>query len=213
MRKFTFGTKWNYIKLGIRFSAWGVNGGGTFPSVSGPNLWLGTSELGCGWMNNNLIGDYFGAGYGGGTWTATGSPAYYSTPANVYFYRKFGGSQYASVGPAVAGTSTGFATPYFSADPRYTRSVLYVILVKGSTNYTAYVQTGSSIAHGQVDWTRHAFQTGMGIGGNTVTNVTLSGAMNLNKTGSRELMDHANILHSRPLPAIEIWDFAVTRFY
>ena len=205
-RLMPFGSKWNQIRVGIRFAFWGgILEAGTFSTLAGGNFWIGVSEYNCGLLSNSLVGDFLMAGYGGGTWTCAGSPAYYSTAGNMYFYRKYGAT--------LAGTSVGFGTPYFSADPRYIRSVLYAQITKvSSTNYNCYVYAPNTAGLGQTDWSRAEFQKGMWNSG-TPTNTAASGQMVLARAGARDIMDHAIISWSQNVPVPEIWDFAVTRMY
>lgn len=209
-RALPFGTNWNALQLGIRFSM-----RDTGANITGsPQFWVGLCS-----GNSNLVGDastthFVGANWNAATWTRT-AVSYHTSALNSPFPAKRVNTTVTR--GTTLGTSWGCGNQ--SAANNADRTMFFVRITKGSPNFSflAFLRAATGMTGGgavaPTDLTFDEFMEHMGNLGTSVrTNYTFTGAQTLAvNEGSDGSLDHLNISWDRSTPQIEICDIAVAR--
>lgn len=205
LRPLPFGTDWNSIRVGVRWSMRdsGANLTGT------PRCFLGVCS-----GDTNAYGDAttthaVGVDFNAATWTRAASN-YSITPASSLF----GAKRVNTTTTRTATFSTAWAIGNQSAASNADRTVWVVYITKGSPNFTlqTFYRNTTSIAP-PADVSLATFLEQIAVSGTPIiTNHTQSAALTLAvDEGTDGDLDHINFHWDRATPEIEICDIAVVR--
>lgn len=210
-RKFSFGTDWQRIRVGIRASMTAVSGT-TIPGYfNGPIMGLCTGPLGA--LNATQVDCIFSNFWGGNSATLAGvSPNLYydlgSTGWTQVTYQKVNNSQSNSAG-------FGFGRSCIGANPGALRSFFAYDITKGTVGvgtYTVvfYYQINTQAT---VDFNRSAFLSSMMTDGTpTNTTATAPGANGYCGLRTTKDWDTMFVANWRSTPTLTIFDMAVVRY-
>jgi|PlaIllAssembly_1097288.scaffolds.fasta_scaffold00564_3 hypothetical protein len=208
-RKFSFGTNWQRIRIGIRAAMTAPATASIGGFFNGPILALCTGPIGP--FSPATVDCIFNNFWGGQGMTLAGSAPnqYYdlgSTGWTHVSYQKVGGTQSNSTG-------FGFGRTCISASPSALRSFFAFDVTKGTigaTSYTAnwYYQVNTQAT---VDFTRNAFLAAMTTEGTPANTTNTSQAA---YCGLRTVKDWDTMMIAswRSVPTITIFDMAVVRY-